>query len=355
MNTKLSEKIIAVLTAFAMMVSFACVGAFADEVSAAETITAQVSFYDGEFKFAPLTVEVYDGIAEDYGFEVAGEDHNGNEIDYITVFDVLVAAHASLYGDDFSTEDYIGFSSHYTSKIFGVSGSISYTVNDAQPNDGIYNELYGSYTGFSIDEAPVSDGDKVMFYTLQDSYWSDYNTVFDANVYCVSSAVPCFAEVSAVCLSWYGSYSEDVIAQHTVHADGVKVLYTQDFENFTELGVVEDGQIELAFEEEGTYYIVTEGAITDDYDEDVPIIGNYAVVEYEFADSEIDDPVLDPVEENLVFPFFFFFKDIDISFDASSEGRLTLVINIVFTDLLGNNADRLFNLSINLLPFAVIA
>lgn len=53
-------------------------------------------------------------------------------------------------------------------KMFGKSATSSgFTVNDVMPTDGIYNETYHSYTGYSADAARIADGDKVVLFFIK--------------------------------------------------------------------------------------------------------------------------------------------------------------------------------------------
>ena len=277
-KSKKVRQILSVLLCAAMMLSFASVAFAAGE----ENINVEFAYYNGEFVIADMQLDVYDGLAEEFGFEAAAQDHNGNTIDYITTLDVLVAAHKEYYGDKFTKDtaaDYITASYGFVSKIFGESNNISFAVNDTQPNDGIYTEKYGSYTGYSADTAPVADGDFVMFYTLKDEYWSDYNTLFDTRSYEADAGYSFTVTVTGICLGWYGCSTDDVKKENTFPMEGVKVQLTQDFKTYEELGTLDkNGKLEVTIDSDDTFYLVTSGTYTDKCGEEVPIIGNYAKV-----------------------------------------------------------------------------
>ena len=68
------------------------------------SVTVNFSVFDGSVIMPNEKITVYDGIAEEYGYELASADHNGNPVNGITIFDVVVAAHKKLYGDAFTPE-----------------------------------------------------------------------------------------------------------------------------------------------------------------------------------------------------------------------------------------------------------
>ena len=330
-KTTQTKKIISALLAVAMLLSL-CTAASYAATDAKQPILVEFSYYDGGFTAAPVELEVYEGMAKDYGFRVAEKDHNDKAVKGVTAADVFVAAHCDKYGKEFTSDtaaNYMGLANGFLSKAFGQAKSLSFTVNGKQPNDGVLNPTYGQYTGYAADTAPVKDGDTVMLYTLQDAYWSDINTFFDKDEYTVTVSEDFTAEVTGACLSWYGCSPEETLAEKTVPMEGVKVQLTKDFENFTDAGTVDaEGKVTVNAAEEGEYYLVTTGTFTDEYETEVPIIGAYAHVTVKAAGPSIK-----------------LIKGIKASIE-SADGKDTLVIEITLFDILKNAKDETKTVSI---------
>lgn len=135
-------------------------------------VTAQAR---GEFLTAPLCdVVVSSDLAEKYGFT---NDKEG----IVSSLDVLVRVHEIIYGESF-TKDTVGYylsaswgssgedfePSYFFTKIFGRSGNWSFALNGEFPLDE-------SGWGYSIDQAPIENGDTIEFFEYQDANGlSDY-------------------------------------------------------------------------------------------------------------------------------------------------------------------------------------
>ena len=80
-----------------------------------------------------------------------------------------------------TAKDYLDINSGFITKILGVDASASsFFVNGVQPNDGVINPLYGSYTGYTADKSYLKDNDDVRIFLYQDkSFWSDVFSWFD--------------------------------------------------------------------------------------------------------------------------------------------------------------------------------
>lgn len=122
------------------------------------------------------------------GYTVGGVDH-GVKDGEITVSDALLAAHEAVYGSYFCKEtmdDYIGGSASYVTSIFGISGSICFTVNDSTPMGPMSD-------GYAANECVLKEGDEVHFFFLPNDGWygmyTDY-LYFDAKNLSVAVGEP---------------------------------------------------------------------------------------------------------------------------------------------------------------------
>ena len=154
-------------------------GAFSFGVFAStDTVAVTASLSEDGFIYPPSELEISDGLAEEYGYTV--QDAGGP-----TVFDAAVALHKEVFGDAFTPEtakDFLDItSSGFLTKLLGQETSaIGFMVNGRTPNDGVYNESYGSYTSYTADMSVLSDGDNVQIFLYQDrSFWSDEYSYFD--------------------------------------------------------------------------------------------------------------------------------------------------------------------------------
>ena len=148
-------------------------------VKEAKTIHATISMQaENMFIMVPTRVEVSSDLAERYGYKDAVTDG-------VSALDVLVKYHELTFGEDFtkdSKDTYLAVSDSGT--ITTVNGektsAFSFAVNGEFPCDrnGEYNTQYG-YTGYTISQAPVADGNTVEFFFYQDtSMYMDYYTWF---------------------------------------------------------------------------------------------------------------------------------------------------------------------------------
>lgn len=280
---KSSAAIISVILAAAVLL-----GCISTAFAAGDgSISVGVSFYDGGFVIPKETVEVKDGIAEEYGYTVAEKDHNGKDVDYITVFDAVVALHKAYYGDKFTAEtckDYLNNSGSMITKMFGKSATSSgFTVNDVMPNDGIYNETYHSYTGYAADTARIVNGDKVALFTYKDSYWSDYYTQFDASEKTVTVGEKINFTVTGYSIMWYGFADKATIERNTIpmsNLDLNMIQYVDGKPVDKKVGTLNwRGMASYTVNEPGVYYFYASGSYVDEEEEETtPVIGNICTV-----------------------------------------------------------------------------
>ena len=158
--------------------------AIAFEVGPAPTpVTATVDFsaqMAGAYLFAPAKgVEVSSDLAESYGF--ADDVPLGQNVSGL---DVMVKACQLTFGDAFTpatASDYLVVgSTGFVTTFFGVETSNNgWMHNDGYPNDGTESP-YGGYNGTTVKNQAIATGDKVDFFTIEDTeYWSDLYSWLD--------------------------------------------------------------------------------------------------------------------------------------------------------------------------------
>lgn len=231
--------------------------------SGSQEKTVTISLSGDEFYFAPEKLIVSSDLAYQYGYE--------NEDDgKVSVLDALVAVHQTLLSSGFtmdSARDFLDINGGFITKILGVDASASsFFVNGIQPNDGVLNPLYGSYTGYTADKSYLEDNDDVRIFLYQDkSYWSDVFSWFDkTNV----TAVP-NQEVNLNLrgyVSFFGCYPQETIEANTEAISDIKILSGTDKYDLKDTGIVTDdnGNFKLSFETPGKYFISAE-SYSDDF------------------------------------------------------------------------------------------
>lgn len=235
-----------------------------------QTVSVTFSASDSTVIIPPETIEVTSGTAKAYGYNVAALDHNGKEVDGVTVFDVIVAEHKKMYGDAFTRStatDYLVMSSSFIMKSFGKStSSCGFLVNGAMPNDGIYNEAYGSYTGYACDTATVVDGDVISYYFYQDTrYFSDMFASFDSDSYTVSAGKKLKINIKGYSPFEHGLEDPDVIKdKYLTNMKNVDICILQDG-TLQKIGTTNRfGNARVKLDSEGEYTLVAVRAASDD-------------------------------------------------------------------------------------------
>ena len=241
-------------------------------VREAKTISVTASMQaENTFMLVPKKLTVSSGLAESYGYPDAVTDG-------VSALDVLVKVHEELFGDDFTEEtkdDYLSVgSSGWLTKVAGLTDSFSFTVDGEYPCDrsGEYGE--SGYTGYTINEAPVSANGSVEFFFYQDSYYMDYYTWFtDASGSRLDAITVTAGESFTFGLDGYmyafgGALTpEDRVTQGAALDPEDLQICTAD----AETGVLtpvdgktvdENGKVTLSFEAAGTYIL---SAVGDEY------------------------------------------------------------------------------------------
>lgn len=247
------SRILALVLAVVMGVSMLSGVVFADSGTA--TAKVLISLSEGEFYFPPEYVTVSSDLAYEYGYEA--EDDGS-----VSVLDGVIAVHELLLGDSFTVDtarDFLDISEYgFVTLMLGQDASASsFFVNGVQPNDGVLNPAYGSYTGYTMDKAHLSDNDvvEVMFYQDK-SYWSDCYSFFDAREASLAPDEELILNLSGY-MTFFGTYPAETIAENTEGISDAPILIGKDKNALeaTEYVTDENGNVTLSFADEGTYYI----------------------------------------------------------------------------------------------------
>lgn len=245
-------------------------------------VAVDFAFYDGTVVMPKQEIIVADGIAEEYGYTLSDEDHNGKTVDGVTVFDVIVAAHKEKYGKDFTAEtaeNYLEMNSGFITKAFGAATSaFGFAVNGATPHDDIYVEAYAGYTGYACDTAVVDDGDYVSTFKYLSKYWDDIYPSFDKNGINIVEGNETVISISGYNIVYYGCAKQETVDKMTAPLSGIDVYSTTDFVNYELLGKTnEKGEITVCFDEEGSIMLCAYGAT----ESKTPVIANWCEVNVE--------------------------------------------------------------------------
>ena len=218
--SKVLVLLLAVMMIFTMMPSMA----FADtgndtgdgtDLPTTEVKTATVyltSQAAGSFLHAPKTVEVRADLAESYGF-------TDDLKDGVSVLDVLIKAHQEVFGEDFTKDnmaEYLTGDANYIKTAFGGLDNLGFAVNGKCPNDGVWNENYHAYTGYTINQSQVENGDTVEFFIYQDGYALDnYGILEIKNNEKIYTGQNLSLNVKGYSYCYYGCSKEETIAGQT--------------------------------------------------------------------------------------------------------------------------------------------
>jgi hypothetical protein len=240
-----------------------------DDASEPEPTTIQVSLTAqaaDSFLCPPeLSVSVSSDLAESYGY-------SDSVTDGVSALDVLVRAHELVFGADFTAEScqsYLALSYGWVTLAFGSTDGLGFAVNGLAPNDGVYNATYGSYTGYSVDAAPISSGDRVEFFFYQDDYYLDnYVTITPATSQ-VGTGRPLTLTLTGYCYCYYSCSTAETIAAMTAPLSGLQLCWVElSTGALTPIdGAITDdqGQVTItAPEQAGTYYLTAYQQDADD-------------------------------------------------------------------------------------------
>ncbi len=252
-------------------------------------VTVSFSAFDGSVIMPKEEITVNDGIAEEYGYANLEKDHNGESINGITALDVLTAAHKTYYGDKFTKEtssEYLAVEDGQIKLAFGKNAlSSGFAVNNKSPHDDIYLEdpTWGSsYTGYSISEARIEDGDYMAYFFYQDKdFYSDMYSWFTFenetfNYARVKKGNSLTLTLNGFSIAWYGCYKEE--DQNITSLSGVDVYLVENNE-YTPLGKTDEkGQITVKFDKKGDFKIVAYGETLDESEMETPVCASWGQV-----------------------------------------------------------------------------
>ncbi len=240
----------------------------------AKTISVTASMQaENTFMLVPQKLSVSSGLAESYGYEDALTDG-------VSALDVLVKVHEEIFEEAFTEETkdtYLSVSSSgFITTVTGeTTSAFSFAVDGEYPCDrtGEYGQ-YG-YTGYMINQAPVTNNGSVEFFFYQDaSYYSDYYTWFtDASGSRLDAITVTAGESFTLGLDGYmyaygGSLTpEDRVKQGAaLDPEDIQICTadakTGELTPVDGKTVDENGKVTLSFEQAGTYVL---SAIGDEY------------------------------------------------------------------------------------------
>ncbi len=222
-----------------------------------EQITVKVSFSEDDYIFEPAEIKVGKNTAEGYGYK-------DTVTDAVSTLDVLVKIHEHMLEDEFTAQtasEYLIVSDEgYLSRIMGTDTyNFGFAVNGAAPHDDVLTE-YG-YTGYSLNQAAVNNGDKVEFFIYRDSWamdtycsylYSGVNTDFIS----LNKGETIDIKLVGYSFAWYSCYDEAMIESMTSPIAGAKILL-----NGSQIATTDkNGMFSLTLDYAGRYSIsVKEG------------------------------------------------------------------------------------------------
>lgn len=228
-----------------------------DEETETEVTAMIKSQAEGAFLVAPQKIKVLYDLAESYGYIDEVDNH-------VSALDVLVKEHELVFGEAFTKEtknDLLKVGSNgFISAIFGIPSSASgFSVNGKTPNDGIYNETYGSYTGYNVNQTQINEDDVVDFFIFKDATdYSDYYTWFEeGNEIETNADIPFDLSLKGFSIAKYGMKDDNEIKLYTENIAGAQLSLVDENGAITPIqNVVTDtnGKVKLTLSE-GTYYI----------------------------------------------------------------------------------------------------
>lgn len=215
-------------------------------------------------------VEVAANLAESYGFA-------DQVTDGVSALDALVKAHEITFKDAFTKEtvdEFLAVSdSGFVTKLFGeTTSNCGFTINGEMPHDGVLkDDSYApgkkSYTGYTITQATVKNGDVVDFFLYQDSSALDNYPIWERNGAPLSSLTvkpeaKVDITVNGYCIGYYGCVPMAALAENgqiKALEDAQLAWVDAETGTLTDIGnavVGEDGKVNFtAPAEAGAYYL----------------------------------------------------------------------------------------------------
>ncbi len=249
----------------------------------AKKVKVFVDLYDGRNSIFPVPfgeIEVTSGLAKSYGYTNAHIENHAAKNE-VTMFDALVAMHAASMGINSPTEEgaietiqgILSINgSGFLEKVMGEDTSwtgdapFTFMQNGIMPNDGIYNESYHGYTGYTADDAVIDHNDVLRYFFYQDSAYGDYYGWFEKNGTEIRELTVPKDEMLTLNLKGYqamsfGCSTKEKIAEKTTSLNGIQLVLCDQSGTFTDINgaVTRDGKASFSFDAKGEYLISAKG------------------------------------------------------------------------------------------------
>lgn len=255
----------------------------------AETKKVKVfaSLYDGRNSIFPVPfgeIEVTAGLAKSYGYTNAHIEKHAAENE-VTMFDTLVAMHAAAMGitspkEENATKTIQGIlsigDSGFLGKIMNENAPFSLMKNGRMPNDGVYNEQYKAYNGYTVDNAVVDNSDVLNYFFFQNSAYGDYYSWFEKNgIEARELTVPKDEMVNLDLKGYmampYGCSKEEKIKEMITGLDGIQLAFCDNTGTLTNVegAVTSNGKVSFTVDTKGEYIISAKG------NEKTPLVAPY--------------------------------------------------------------------------------
>ncbi len=230
-------------------------------------LTAQKNIQgDNEFIIQQEEVDVSSDLAESYGYK------DEVEAGKVSALDVLVRAHEINYGADFNSTSCFDYLDTTGSKlVFGIDSNTAnsgFIVNGVIANDGIYNDLYGGYTQYMVNQAPISDGDTVDFYYYGPNYSEQAVTFYEDGLLIKEVEAEAKSEFDITVKSYriiYDGTNDNIESvKGTVEGAEICAIDTDGSLEKDCLAITnKDGIATMTFDEPGEYYLVARNETQD--------------------------------------------------------------------------------------------
>ena len=168
------------------------------------------------------------------------------------------------------------------SKAFGKDAStFMYAVNEKYPhNDTLVD---GYYTGYTVDQAKVSDGDTADFYFLQDASYSDDLSTITLSTNEITTDKSFNLSLKGYNYAWYGACEQSKIDANTHAIEGAKVaiidVTTGEMETLENVVTDKNGNASVNIDKAGKYFVTA----YVDGEGKTPILMSQAVINVEWA------------------------------------------------------------------------
>ena len=253
MNNKYLKKCIAVILSGAVSAGVMCPIVFAEPSDLTVTVTATATA-DNAFLVNEQNLVVESDTAENYGYT-----DSVNMTDGVSALDVLVKMHEVKYGDDFTNETAADY--------FSLSGSGWITTAFASDEYAGYSINHEYATTLTV---KMFDGDTFEFFFNQevDEYWwMDFYVHLD-NFTAAKGQELTLNATGSVYAYGYGPMPLEDAQIAFVNDNGSLSVNESEYSD-------EDGNINITFDEVGTYYITLTGIAYSEYNDryyEAPVI-----------------------------------------------------------------------------------